>query len=234
VAAEEDLPTERLELEPDLAPGMEPPEGEPTRRSVKRTPGAQDSIVPLGWKPTARKPIPVVRCVYIFKDEHPKAGDRCGQWSLRGSQLCFIHAGRGNLKNVEEYRQAILEAARLQLTEAVPDAMNGLIELSATANAENVRLKAYTEILDRAGIKTAEELRVDLNVTADAPAAVLAERVAKLKKAADLSAEMQRRQETAVAEQLALEAPAVSVITDTDGGDVIEGEVVDRPSPEQE
>jgi hypothetical protein len=225
---------EQVELEPDLPPGQEPEEGAPAKRFVKRSALEQDAIIPAGWKPTARKPIPVVRCRYIFKDNHPRGGERCGRWSLRGSELCWTHGGKGNLRNVEEYRRAIIDAARLQLTEAVPDALNTLITLAESSPADNVRLKAATEILDRTGLKSPDEVHVDVEVTHTTPAATLAERLDKLKKAAGLQADMQRRvqdEEDRIAESAAGTAvlellPATTATTDPDDG-VIEGEIVD-------
>jgi hypothetical protein len=196
---EEQLPaeTDSIELEPDLPPGQEPEEGAPVKRFIKRTAVQQGSSIPTGWKPTAKKPIPVVRCHYIFKDSHARAGERCEQWSLRGSNLCYMHGGRGNLKNIETYRQSIIEAARLRLTEAVPDALQTLFDLAANSTADNVKLKAATEVLDRAGVKTAEQVEIDLHVTEASPAAALAERLDKLKKAADFIADQERKRTAA-------------------------------------
>jgi hypothetical protein len=224
----ERLPTERLELEPDLAPGMEPEEGALTRRSIKYTPGQQDATIPAGWKPSLNKPIPVVRCHYVWKTGHPREGDRCNKWSLRGSQLCFFHSGRGNLKNVEEYRLAIIEAARLQLTEAVPDAMKTLLDLAANSPADNVKLKAATEILDRAGIKTAAELNVNVEVTEANPATTLAERLDKLRRGAEAAAASAAAQQATI--EAALELTAATPSAEDDDALVIEGEVIGDPS----
>lgn len=212
----EELPAEsdHIELEPDLPPGQEPEEGAPTKRHIKRSAVQQGSNIPVGWKPTVHKPIPVVRCHYVFKDSHARAGERCEQWSLRGSNLCYAHSGRGNLKNIEIYRQTIIEAARIRLTEAVPDALQTLFDLAANSTADNVKLKAATEVLDRAGVKSADQLEIDLRVSDDlSPAAALAERLDKLKKAADYITEQERKRTAA----LELEA----------GPEVIEAEIVE-------
>lgn len=173
-----------LELELDLPPGQVPDDDVASRRIVKRSPAAQGSEVPVGWKPTVHKPVPVVHCAHIFKDSHERAGERCGQWSLRGSRLCWQHSGKGNLKNVEEYRLAIVESARLKLVESADDAVTTLLELLSQGTADNVRLKAATEVLDRVGIKTADQLQVDVQVTDRPPAEVLSERLSKLRGAA--------------------------------------------------
>lgn len=213
-------PDSRLELEPDLAPGMEPEDGGPKRRYIKKQSAEQQgSNIPLGWKPTVQAPVPVVRCHHIFKDDHPRGGERCGRWSLRGSRLCYRHSGNGNLKNVEEYRQAIIDAARLQLIESAPAAVDVMLDLMANSPADNVRLKAAESVLDRTGLKIAEEINVNVEVTEMNPAVVLAERMQKLKTAAETI----RRKDEEAAEQRALEAAAV---VEPDG-EIIEGEIVD-------
>lgn len=144
---------------------------------------------------------------------------------MRASRTCYAHGGRGRLKNVEEYRQAILEAARLRLTENVPMALDVLFDLAQNSGADNVRLKASTEILDRTGIKTATELDVTVNdVTGQDPAQTLSERLGKLRVAAE-QVRTAREKAQADAEQLALEAPVPVVDTDAE---IIEGEVVDE------
>jgi hypothetical protein len=230
---DDELLSDDIELEPDLPPGQEPEEGEPARRNIKRSAVAQGALIPTGWKPTYRNPVPVVRCHHIFKDTHPKAGERCAQWSLRGSRLCWVHAGRGNLKNVEEYRQSIIEAARLRLADAVPEAMDTLFDLMANSGADNVRLKAVEMVLDRNGLKGGQEIDVKLEVTDSLnPAQTLAERLSKLKDAADAVAAKQAQQ-AAAADALALEAGDPSLPPLEDDSDVIDVEVVsDTADPE--
>ncbi len=222
----EDYQAEQIELEPDLPPGHEPPDGESSRRYVKKTGALQQGTnIPTGWRPTVAKPIPVVRCIHIFHDKHERAGERCGRWSMRGTQRCYTHGGKGNLKNVEEHRRAILDAARLQLLDSVPDAMEWLVDLGAHSNADNVRLKAATEILDRAGIRGGIEISADVQVTDVTPAAALAERLGKLKAAADEVARRERE------EAAALTAAAAETPDTIDGvvvSDTADGEIVDE------
>lgn len=224
---DEQLSTDKLEIELDLPPGQVPEEGVLSKRQIN-TPSRQGSTVPMGWKPTLQKPVPVVRCNYVWPDTHVKGGNRCNRWSLRGSLLCYIHSGRGNLKNVEDYRQAILESARLQMTDAVPEAIEWLVDLAANSGADNVRLKAITELLDRTGIRSGSE--VDVNVTVNegvSPLTTLAERLAKLKEAADAVQAMQQKAREEH-DRLALEAgdPAVAVPDPTDDEDIVDAEVV--------
>jgi hypothetical protein len=55
-----------------------------------------------------------------------------------------------------------------------------LEELMETAVSEPVKLKAATEILDRAGVRGGMELNIDVKTTDRSPAEVLAERLARL------------------------------------------------------
>lgn len=222
---DERSPSEQIEIELDLAPGMEAEEGTLDRRRIN-TPARQGGTIPAGWKPSSRKPIPVVRCHYVWPDSAPRGGDRCNRWSLRGSQLCYIHSGRGNLRNVEEYRKSIIEAARLQLTEFVPDALSGLIDLAENATGENVRLKAYTEVLDRAGLKTAEELNVNLEVTAADPATTLAQRIDGLRRAADI---VRQKEEEARLAREAQETEQALALTagGSDDSEIVDAEIVE-------
>lgn len=223
---------EQIEIELDLPPGQVADEDVLDRRRIN-TPSRQGATIPAGWKPTVHKPVPVMRCHHVWPDDHPRGGDRCNRWSLRGSQLCYIHSGRGNLKNVEEYRLAIVEAARLQLTEAVPDALATLFELAANSPADNVKLKAATEILDRAGLRTAAELNVQVEHIEAQPAATLSERLQKLKSAADVIRAKEEEAEAAAAEaelnarMLTAATAAVDLDDDGDDGGIIEGEIVE-------
>jgi hypothetical protein len=55
-----------------------------------------------------------------------------------------------------------------------------LEELMESAVSEPVKLKAATEILDRAGVRGGMELNIDIKNTDRSPAEVLAERLARL------------------------------------------------------
>lgn len=201
---------EHLDFEPGDA---EEPLGEDADGPVKgaNTPAAQDSTVPLGWKPTASAPVPVMRCTQIKKD-----GIRCGRWSLRGYHKCVKHAGPGAKMengNVNVYREAIIESAKLRLLDEVDPALDGLVALAQPGTAEQIRLKAYTEILDRAGIRGGFEIDVSGEVTVSASDEIR-KRLSTLKEGADEVAKM----------KAAAQANA-------DDADIIDGEVIeDQPS----
>ena len=57
-----------------------------------------------------------------------------------------------------------------------------------TAISEPVKLKAATEILDRAGVRGGMELNIDVKTTDRSPAEILAERLARLENVASMRA----------------------------------------------
>jgi hypothetical protein len=141
---------------------------------VARNPKEQGSIIPQGWRPTEMKPCPVIQCIQIKKD-----GERCNRWSLRGYSKCFVHSGRGNFENVNNYIEAVKESARLRLVGNSDEAVTVLEQLMQPGTAEAVRLRAAAEVLDRAGIKGPVDVNVEVNVTEN-PANTLTERLSRL------------------------------------------------------
>jgi len=110
----------------------------------------------------------------IIKDD----GIRCMLWGSGRPQddgMCRIHL-RSNAKKTSDD----IERARERLMQAAPYAVDQLETLMDSAESEPVKLKAATEILDRAGVRGGYE--VDSNLTVDArPAAdVIAERLERL------------------------------------------------------
>jgi len=105
-------------------------------------------------------------------------GIRCMLWSsgrLKDDGLCRIHL-RVQRKPGED-----IERARKKIIQAAPYAVDVLEELMESAISEPVRLKASTEILDRAGVRGGIEIDANIEVTDARPAhVVVAERLAKL------------------------------------------------------
>lgn len=142
----------------------------------------QGSTIPLGWKPTMAAPVPVVRCTQIKRD-----GERCKKWSLRGYNKCIRHSGPQALMpegNVNKYREAVMEAGRLRLLDEVDPAIDGLVSLSQPGTSEGIRLKAYTELLDRAGFRGGFEVDVTVEQV-QSPIDELKKRILELKKGAE-------------------------------------------------
>jgi hypothetical protein len=175
----------------------------------------QGSNIPLGWKPTAAEPVPVVRCVTIKKD-----GERCKRWSLRGYDKCYRHSGSGNLKNVEKYADAVVEAARLRLIGNTDTAVDVLEQLMQPGTAEGVRLKAATEVLDRSGVRGGFEVQVEGEVK-HSPAEEIQKRLDKLAQGAQAVESMRSRIRRAHADPDADE-------------DVVDAEIIDDDDDEHQ
>lgn len=163
----------------------EPEEPENEQNPHAKSAADQNSVVPLGWKPTASKPVPVVRCVQIKKD-----GLRCNRWSIRGYTKCFVHSGRGSLENVNKYAAEIIEAGRLRLIDETDAAIDTLHFLMEPGTGEGIRLKAATEVLDRAGIRGGYEVDVAVEEVGS-PVDELKKRILELKKGAEARQRMQ-------------------------------------------
>ena len=106
-------------------------------------------------------------------------GLRCMLWSsgrVKDDGLCRVHLGSLQRKPGED-----VERARMKLTQAAPYAVDVLEELMENAASEPVRLKASTEILDRAGVRGGVEFDARVEVTdGRSPASIVAERLERL------------------------------------------------------
>lgn len=114
------------------------------------------------------------RCRHVKGD-----GIRCLLWSsgrAKDDGLCNVH-----LRSAARKASDDAERARAKLVQAAPYAVDTLEELMQSASSEPVRLKASTEILDRAGIRGGVEIDASLEVTDGRPASeVVAERLRRL------------------------------------------------------
>jgi hypothetical protein len=117
------------------------------------------------------------RCKLIKTD-----GLRCLLWSsgrMKDDGLCRVH-----LRTVRKPGEDV-ERARRKLMQSAPYAVDVLEELMETAQSEPVRLKASTEILDRAGVRSGMEIDFGVELKdARSPAEIVQERLAKLSTAA--------------------------------------------------
>jgi len=104
---------------------------------------------------------------------------RCMLWSsgrLKDDGLCRVH-----LRHVKKNPSDDIERARKKLVQAAPYAVDVLEDLMNSAVSEPVRLKASTEILDRAGVRGGIELDGNINVTDGRSAAdIISERLGRL------------------------------------------------------
>jgi len=109
-------------------------------------------------------------------------------WSsgrVKDDGLCRMH-----LKTQRKPGEDI-ERARRKLVQAAPYAVDILEDLMENAVSEPVKLKATTEILDRAGIRGGTELDVGVEVSdARSPAAIIGERLSRLAEGAARTASL--------------------------------------------
>jgi hypothetical protein len=112
------------------------------------------------------------RCRFVRSDNM-----RCLLWSSgrkKDDGLCRFHL-KGN-----RTPGADIERARAKLVQSAPYAVDVMEELMESAQSEPVRLKAATEILDRAGVRGGVELDVGVDVTLRSPAEIVMERLQRL------------------------------------------------------
>jgi hypothetical protein len=117
------------------------------------------------------------RCRFVKQD-----GIRCLLWSsglVTDDGLCRIH-----LQNNKRRAGADIEKARQKLLQSAPYAVDVLEELMETAQGEPTRLRAATEILDRAGVRGGMELDVSVDATVRTPSEIINERLQRLASAA--------------------------------------------------
>lgn len=113
------------------------------------------------------------RCTYIKAD-----GVRCMLWcSGRKTDmgLCRTHLGsrQGNLAGA-------VQKARTRAYQAAPAALEILEHLMESAESEPVKLKAATEILDRAGVRGGIEIDAKVDITERPAEDILRERLLRL------------------------------------------------------
>jgi hypothetical protein len=116
------------------------------------------------------------RCRFVKTD-----GLRCMLWSSgrpKDDGLCNVHLG-----SIKRPGQDV-ERARAKIVQSAAYAVDVVEELMENATSEPVRLKAATEILDRAGVRGGVELDVGVDVNLRAPHEILAERLQRLAGAA--------------------------------------------------
>lgn len=132
----------------------------------------------------AKKLLPLpVRCKAIKDD-----GIRCQLWSggrVGDDGFCRIHLGSLRNKPTDS-----VERARQRLTQAAPTAVDILEELMDSAESEPVKLKAATEILDRAGVRAGVDINTDVVIDVRPAASIIAERLSQLAKNASAAREL--------------------------------------------
>ncbi len=141
-------------------------------------PESDDWQIGNWFTPRPSRPLHSVRCESISRS----TGERCKRWSVIGFTRCGKHSGIGQLTNLAQYREKIVEDARLELLAAAGDAVDTLIRIRDDEDAPKaVRLKAAAEILDRAGIHKGTELTITAAAQPEiSPAEVIRQRLDRL------------------------------------------------------
>jgi hypothetical protein len=99
--------------------------------------------------------------------------------NIKDDGLCRMHLGKNRKTGAD------IERARAKLMQSAPYAVDTLEQLMETAVSEPVKLKAATEILDRAGVRAGMDIGIDIDLKdSRSPAQIIAERLARLKSGA--------------------------------------------------
>lgn len=139
-----------------------------TKQWVKQ----QNEIERTGVEPKKRFPLPS-RCKAIKDD-----GVRCQLWTggrPSDDGMCRVHLGSLRNKPTDS-----VERARARLTQAAPVAVDTLEALMESAESEPVKLKAATEILDRAGVRAGFDINTDITLDVRPAASIIAERLQRI------------------------------------------------------
>ena len=131
-----------------------------------------------GPKSEKRKPLAQPHRCRQIKDD----GIRCMLWSSgrpNDDGLCRVHLRSSKHKTSED-----IERARQKLQQAAPYAVDMLEQLMEYAESEPVKLKAATEILDRAGVRGGVEIDTNVNIDVRPAASIIEERLSRLSKGA--------------------------------------------------
>ena len=153
-----------------------------------------------------KKELPLPRRCKAIKDD----GIRCQLWSggrAADDGLCRVHLGSLRNKPTDS-----VERARSRLTQATPTAVDVLEQLMDNAESEPVKLKAATEILDRAGIRAGIDINTDVTLDVRPAASIIAERLQRLAQGA---IEAQRRFEDS-------QAPETVIVEETVDAEVVQ------------
>lgn len=138
-------------------------------------------------------------------------GTRCWNWCARRDGLVRC---RHHLTWEAKVDQSRVHVARIKISQASIQAAEALEYLSESASGEAVKLKASTEILDRAGIRGGTELDHTVRVEEGDPSAIIRERLRLL---------AERQEQAALAEE---ERERHRLEIEAAESDIVEGEVV--------
>lgn len=157
------------------------------------------------------------RCRQVKHD-----GIRCMLWASgrpKDDGLCRVH-----LRSVKHKTSDDIERAREKLMQAAPFAVDKLEELMEFAESEPVKLKAATEILDRAGVRGGIELDSKVTVDVRPAAEIIAERLDRLAVGAMQAAARLAPDNSVIDAEVVVDGPV------TDGSTTFNEETEERPA----
>jgi hypothetical protein len=163
-----------------------------------------------------------VRCMWVKSD-----GARCWLWSNHPKKSPPHCQDHGQIARDPQEHRRLVDAARIKISRAAPAAAEQLEDLMMGAESEPVRLKATTELLDRAGVRGGYEVESNVRVEQVDPAQQVRERLERL--AARLSLPAPPPEEAP-----ASEAGSESGAAEPGGGPstgVVDAEVVEESEP---
>lgn len=157
---------------------------------------------------------------------------RCMLWASgrpKDDGLCRIH-----LRSTKRQTSDDIERARNKLTQAAPYAVDMLEHLMESAESEPVKLKAATEILDRAGVRGGVEIDTNVNIDVRPAASVISERLDRLARGAISTAA--RLAESGLHVEPDKDIIDAEVVTDdaATGSETFNEEKEERPAPSKE
>lgn len=128
--------------------------------------------------PTPQYPMRALRCTAVTR-RGPRAGKRCGREATLGTTVCVVHGA--NLPHVKKAAAARRQEIVLRMVGMTPDAVETMEDLMHNSASDAVRLKAATEILDRAGVRGGTEIDVKVS-NEQSPADMLRSKLEELRK----------------------------------------------------
>lgn len=145
--------------------------------TVEGDPDSESYLVGDWFAPRPSRPLHSTRCTTIVKS----TGRRCLNWSVVGFEKCAVHSGYHKIANLAQYRERIIERARLDLLRGAPYAVERLVEIARDREINPaVSMKASTEILDRIGVKGGSDLTVTVESDGASPAEIIRARLERL------------------------------------------------------
>jgi hypothetical protein len=149
--------------------------------TVEGDPDSPDYLIGDWFSPKPSRPLHSTRCTATAR----RTGERCRRWAVVGFEKCPKHSGYEKFAHLPEYRERVLERARLDLLRMGPYAVEAMGELVRDRDINPaVRLKAGSEILDRIGVKGGTDVNVTVVADGASPAEIIRGRLDRLAAAA--------------------------------------------------